>query len=182
MRNLQRSQSHSDFLAPHHDGSELYVSNHAPRVGETITLRVRIPKSYSFKKSFIRLYEDGEPRSYELNLMEKGKQEAWWGVTITMVNKTLQYRFVFLSSDKYEWLTARGIFAHDVHSNTDFKIFSGTRAPDWVHSSVFYQIFPDRFAKSDVKRELPDWAVARNWTDYNGPSCGRKNLRYLQLA
>ena len=165
VRNLQRSQSHSDFLAPHHDGSELYVSNHAPRVGETITLRVRIPKSYSFEKSFIRLYEDGEPRSYELNLMEKGKQEAWWGVTITMVNKTLQYRFVFLSSDKYEWLTARGIFAHDVHSNTDFKIFSGTRAPEWVRSAVFYQIFPDRFAKSDVKRELPPWATSRNWSD-----------------
>ena len=126
---------------------------------------MRVPKSYSFQKSFVRLYEDGEPRSYELSLLQKGTHEDWWGVTITLVNKTLQYRFVFLATDKYEWLTARGLFAHDVHSNTDFKIFSGTRAPDWVHSSVFYQIFPDRFAKSDVKRELPGWAVARNWTD-----------------
>ena len=163
--NLQRSQSQSNFLTPHHDGSELYVSNHSPRVGDSITLRVRIPKRYLFEKSFVRLYEDGEPRSYELTLLEKGRHEDWWGVTVTMANKTLEYRFVFLSSEKYEWLTARGLFDHDVHSNTDFKLFSGTRAPEWVYSAVFYQIFPDRFAKSDVKRELPSWATPRNWSD-----------------
>ena len=165
MQSPQQSNSLSNRLIPHHDGSELYVTPKSPRIGDSITLRVRVPKSYSFQKSFVRLYEDGEPRSYELSLLQKGTHEDWWGVTITLVNKTLQYRFVFLSTDKYEWLTARGLFAHDVHSNTDFKIFSGTRAPEWVHSSVFYQIFPDRFAKSDVKRALPDWAVARNWTD-----------------
>jgi len=165
MQSPQQSNSLSNRLIPHHDGSELYVTPKSPRIGDSITLRVRVPKSYSFQKSFVRLYEDGEPRSYELSLLQKGTHEDWWGVTITLVNKTLQYRFVFLSTDKYEWLTARGLFAHDVHSNTDFKIFSGTRAPEWVHSSVFYQIFPDRFAKSEVKRALPDWAVARNWTD-----------------
>ena len=165
MQSPQQSNSLSNRLIPHHDGSELYVTPKSPRIGDSITLRVRVPKSYSFQKSFVRLYEDGEPRCYELSLLQKGTHEDWWGVTITLVNKTLQYRFVFLSTDKYEWLTARGLFAHDVHSNTDFKIFSGTRAPEWVHSSVFYQIFPDRFAKSDVKRALPDWAVARNWTD-----------------
>ena len=165
MQSQQQSNSPSNRLIPHHDGSELYVTPKLPRIGDSITLRVRVPKSYSFQKSFVRLYEDGEPRSYELTLVQEGVHEDWWGVTTTLVNKTLQYRFVFLASDKYEWLTARGLFPHDVHSNTDFKMFSGTRAPEWVHSSVFYQIFPDRFAKSDVKRELPDWAVARNWTD-----------------
>lgn len=165
MHSLQELQSRSNLLLPHHDGSELYVSNHAPKIGDSITLKVRVPKSYSFEKSFIRLYEDGEPRSYELNLIKKGVHEDWWGVSITLVNKTLQYRFVFLSADKYEWLTARGLFNHDVHSNTDFKIFSGTRAPEWIHSAVFYQIFPDRFAKSDIKRELPSWAIPREWTD-----------------
>jgi len=163
MRNLELSNSLSNFLTPHHDGSELYVSPRNPRIGDSISIRVRVPKDYSFEKSFIRLYEDGEPRSYELLLLEDGEHESWWGITVMLTNKTLQYRFIFLSEDKYEWLSARGLFAHDVHSNTDFKIFAGTRAPEWVHSSVFYQIFPDRFAKSDVKRELPEWAQAREW-------------------
>ena len=36
-------------------------------------------------------------------------------------------------------------------------------APRWLNSSVFYQIFPDRFAKSKVVRELPEWAIPRDW-------------------
>jgi alpha-glucosidase len=163
MQNLELSSSLSNFSTPHHDGSELYVTPRSPRIGDSISLRVRVPKEYRFEKSFIRLYEDGEPRSHELVFLEEGTHESWWGVTVLLANKTLQYRFIFLAEDKYEWLSARGLFAHDVHSNTDFKIFAGTRAPEWVHSSVFYQIFPDRFAKSDVKRELPSWAKAREW-------------------
>ena len=37
-------------LKPHHDGSELYVSNRAPHLGEKITLRIRIPKRDEVEK------------------------------------------------------------------------------------------------------------------------------------
>jgi alpha-glucosidase len=150
---------------PHHDGSGLYVSPRAPMVGEKVTLKVRVPKSYLFAKLFIRVYEDGEPRSYELSLERTGEVEDWWKVELVMVNKVMRYRFVFLDNDKYEWLNGRGLTDHDVHSNNDFVIFSGTRAPDWVRSSVFYQIFPDRFATSPHKKQLPDWAVPREWDE-----------------
>jgi len=150
---------------PHHDGSELYVFPRTPEVGDQVILRIRVPKDYTFAKSFIRVYEDGEPRSYELSLDKKGEVEDWWKVQLVMVNKVMRYRFVFLDEGKYEWLNGRGISEHDVHSNNDFVIFAGTRAPDWVRSSVFYQIFPDRFAKSEHKKKLPDWAVSRNWSD-----------------
>ncbi len=55
-------------LFPHHDGSELYVSNAAPKIGQKVVLKVRVPHTYLFEKSFVRIYEDGEPRSYELVL------------------------------------------------------------------------------------------------------------------
>ena len=161
------------YLAPHHDGSELYVSNLSAVIGDRIELRVRVPITYTFEKAFIRLYEDGEPRSYELLLLEENEIEQWWGISVTFVNKTLTYRFVFISANKYEWLNARGLFDHDVHSNNDFKLFAGTQPPTWIHSSVFYQIFPDRFAKSDAQREIPDWAKPRPWNslpDFKGPN------------
>lgn len=157
-------QSPSNFHnLPHHDGSNLYVQPQAPKIGDHVTLKVRVPKSYRFAKAFIRVYEDGEPRSYELALTTKGKVEDWWQVIVAMVNPSMRYRFVFLDEAKYEWLNARGVNQHDVHSNNDFVIFTGTRAPAWVRTSVFYQIFPDRFARSAMKKELPDWAVARDW-------------------
>ena len=139
------------------------MSNSAPKIGKKITLRIRVPHSYTFTKAFIRIYEDGEPRSYELTIDKTEKSESWWKVKVEVVNLKTSYRFVFISENKYEWLNARGLFDHDVHSNDDFKIVTLPELPEWIRSSVFYQIFPDRFAKSEVVRELPSWAIPREW-------------------
>lgn len=159
-------------LLPHHDGSELYVSNAAPKVGDKVVLRVRVPKTYTFAKSFVRLYHDGEPRSFELNLEKSGATESWWAVKVKIENLSTQYRFVFLDVDKYEWLNASGFHDHDVHTNNDFQIIAIPAYPEWIRSSVFYQIFPDRFAKSSVKRPIPEWAQAREWNEL--PTVGSK--------
>ena len=152
-------------VLPHHDGSQLYVSNAAPAIGETVTLRVRIPHTYSFEKAFIRLYHDGEPRSFELKAGKMGDVETWWSIKVAIENLSTLYRFVFVAEGKYDWLNAAGLFDHDVHSNNDFQIVAVPAYPQWIKSSVFYQIFPDRFAKSGGKREIPDWAIPRDWNE-----------------
>ena len=43
------------FLEPHHDGSELYLSNSAPKLGEKVTFKVRIPNSYKFTDALIQI-------------------------------------------------------------------------------------------------------------------------------
>ena len=54
------------LLEPHHDGSELYVSNSAPSLGEKVTFKVRIPNAYNFTDAVMRYYHDGEPRTAHL--------------------------------------------------------------------------------------------------------------------
>jgi alpha-glucosidase len=150
---------------PHHDGSSLYVSESAPSIGDTITLKVRVPNSYHFEKGFIRVYEDGEPRSYELKAGKKNNVECWYEVKILVVNIHTVYRFVFVAKDKYDWLNAFGLSSHDVHSNNDFQIVAVPANPEWIKSSVFYQVFPDRFAKSGKNYKIPDWAHPREWNE-----------------
>lgn len=152
-------------LYPHHDGSEIYVSNAAPAIGQTITLKVRVPSSYHFEKAFIRVYEDGEPRSYELKLVKTDSNEYWMQVKIKIINLHTIYRFVFVAKGKCDWLNAFGLSDHDVHSNNDFRIVALPKYPKWIHSSVFYQIFPDRFARSDYLEEIPSWAHPRDWSE-----------------
>ena len=151
--------------SPHHDGSSLYVSNSAPSIGDTITLKLRVPNSYNFEKGFIRIYEDGEPRSYELKAGKENVVERWYEVKITVINIHTIYRFVFVAKDKYDWLNAFGLSNHDVHSNNDFQIVAIPANPEWIKSSVFYQIFPDRFAKSEKVYKTPDWAHLREWNE-----------------
>lgn len=152
-------------LYPHHDGSEIYVSNAAPAIGQTITLKVRVPNSYHFEKAFIRVYEDGEPRSHELKRGKSTASEIWLEVKIKIINLHTIYRFVFVAKGKYEWLNAFGLADHDVHSNNDFRIVAVPKYPDWIRTSVFYQIFPDRFARSGEITKIPNWAHHRDWNE-----------------
>ena len=151
--------------APHHDGSDLYVSNSAPKIGDKVTLRVRVPKGYNFSEAYIRLYEDAEPRTHKLEEKSSSKTERWFEVKIQIINIHTIYRFVFVGENKYEWLNAKGLFDHDVHSNNDFQIVAIPENPKWINKSVFYQIFPDRFARSGKININPDWAYPRDWNE-----------------
>ena len=151
--------------APHHDGSDLYVSNSAPKIGDKVTLKVRVPKTITFQDAYIRLYEDAEPRTYKLEEMSSSEFESWLHVKVTITNVHTIYRFVFVGENKYEWLNARGLSNHDVHSNNDFQIVAIAENPKWISKSVFYQIFPDRFARSGKININPDWAYPRDWNE-----------------
>lgn len=153
-------------LVPHHDGSELYVSNSAPQLGEKVSFKVRIPNTYSFEQAIIRYYHDGEPRTSNLKQVSKNRIESWWQVTIPIINPHTRYRFLFAGKGKFDWLTAAGFYHHDVHSNSDFQIIAGKPYPRWLANSVFYQIFPDRFASSGPKK-LPQWAKAKPWNSFD---------------
>ena len=150
-------------LFPHHDGSDLYVSNSAPKIGDSVTLKVRVPNDYNFEKAMVRIYHDGEPRIFELKLAKRGHVESWYQVSVKILNLQNYYRFVFTGNGKYEWLNARGLFDHDVHSNNDFQLVAIAANPQWINSAVFYQIFPDRFSRSGKVNIIPDWAYPREW-------------------
>ena len=103
------------FLEPHHDGSELYVSNSAPKLGQKVTFKVRVPNTYKFDHAVMRFYHDGEPRTAHLKRVSKGRTESWWGVTIEIINYETRYRFLFAGNKKYDWLSAAGLTNYDVH-------------------------------------------------------------------
>jgi len=155
----------NSLLIPHHDGSALYVSNIAPVIGETVDLRIRVPKSYTFSEAFVRVYEDAEPRIHKLKKVKSNEVESWYKATIKIFNTHTIYRFVFIGDGKYEWLNASGLTDHDVHSNNDFQIVAVANNPRWIESSVFYQIFPDRFARSGKVDVNPEWSYPRNWNE-----------------
>ncbi|MFM2126607.1 MAG: hypothetical protein RL287_85 [Actinomycetota bacterium] len=152
------------FLLPHHDGSELYVSRRLPRLGERVNLRVRVPLGFTFQDALVRFYRDGEPRYLPLRKVASTSREEWWQVSLELTNRVTKYRFLFAGDEVFFWLTAAGLFDHEVHSNVDFQLVANDSAPSWLPSAVFYQIFPDRFAKSS-ERDLPRWAVKRNWNE-----------------
>lgn len=147
----------------HHDGSEVYVSNLAPAVGEKVTLRLRVPQGLAVEKVLLRVPVDAEPEVHLATQSSDGV-DTWWSATITMHADRISYRWLLVGGDAgYQWVTEAGIFDHEVTDSTDFQLTTYARAPQWWRSTVAYQIFPDRFASSERSYEVPDWAVPRAW-------------------
>ena len=100
-----------------------------------------------------------------MSLSKAGSIENWWSVKAPVLNSVAQYRFLIVQRDSYKWLNAGGLFPFDVTSANDFQIFAKPKYPQWINKSVFYQIFPDRFATSGKVRKPPAEFVRRDWND-----------------
>ncbi|MCP2325510.1 alpha-glucosidase [Hamadaea flava] len=150
---------------PHHDGSPLYVSTARPALGETVTLRVRVPAASRVREVWLRGTPDGEPRF----LPVRHHEGEWWVIHYEVRNPVTNYRFYFLREEgEPVWLTAAGIVAGDLTDATDFRLVAYDAPAEWMTDAIVYQIFPDRYARSTSagtldKDDLPDWALPREW-------------------
>lgn len=155
-------------LDPHHDGSPLYVSSPGPALGDVVTLRVRVPhredRTPGATEVVLRTVRDGEPAISRAERVDEDAAGAWWEVGLRIVNRVTSYRFlVSTGPSDFRWLTATGVHARDVTDGGDFLISTQHRLPDWVLDQVGYQVFPDRFAKTEVTGPVPDWAIPCEW-------------------
>ncbi|NBV90400.1 MAG: glycoside hydrolase family 13 protein, partial [Actinobacteria bacterium] len=151
----------------HHDGSDLYISNPLPSLGETVTLFLRVPKELSPTVVALRQVRDGEP----VTLLAKkvaspfaSDSDDWYAAECVVHNPRTNYRWLVSGGNVgYGWLTQLGWIEHDVNDAADFVITPHKPIADWARRTSIYQIFPDRFASSGRKYEVPNWAVPRNW-------------------
>ena len=151
---------------PHHDGSQMYVSNDTPKIGETVVLRIRVPHSYGAQGVKLRIVIDEEPRIFFISKKEEDSFDAWYEVGIQPRNVITNYRFMILKDGSYSWLNAAGLFDYDVSDKHDFKVSMHAPAPQWASETVVYQIFPDRFNRSGtINLPAPDWAIVAQWGD-----------------
>jgi alpha-glucosidase len=68
-------------------------------------------------------------------------------------NPVTLYAFKVLGGDGQRWLAADGQHAHVPAEAECFRANPDDRPPTWVREQVFYEIFPDRFARSGAPRD-----------------------------
>ncbi|WP_250037169.1 glycoside hydrolase family 13 protein [Paractinoplanes maris] len=147
---------------PHHDGSELYLSDPAPALGDTVSVFVRVPRGTRVSRVHMRWVRDGEPVFTSAVIDRRSASgDTWWRADLPAHNPVTRYRFLLGTTAGVRWLTAFGLTAYDVPDSTDFRLVAHPGAPAWARDAVVYQIFPDRYARSAAadERETPDWAI-----------------------
>ena len=156
----------SDLTAvPHHDGSETYVSDLSPDLGDTVSVFLRVPKASGVRNALLRIYIDGEQDHMETKVDRETENEVWLRSEFRVDNPVVNYRWLLDGvPNAYQWLNGEGLHRRDVTDASDFRITTYPAPPAWARDAVLYQIFPDRFAKS-VDRPAPDWAIPQKWDD-----------------
>ncbi|MCU1550025.1 MAG: hypothetical protein JWR36_585 [Glaciihabitans sp.] len=157
------------LLEPHHDGSPLYVSSAAPRLGDLVRVRIRIPHEFG-KVTQVRTRSNPnrEPRFAVASLIATIDGWDWWEAEIEVENPVHGYRFLVKMGDgRNLWVNGTGVHTIETLDTEDFRLVTFPAPPAWSATTVMYQIFPDRFARSSEAdaRPLPDWAEPAAWSD-----------------
>ena len=167
---MNKAQGLSLALQPHHDGSALYVLNQKPQLGDSVKLRVRIHDAIGKVAEVRAMFsESGElfptPKA---KVVKHDGRWTWYECAITMHNPYMNYRFsIKLESGEVFWLNTQGLHSLVQPDILNFRINTFASAPTWGAGSVMYQIFPDRFARSEKANahKTPKWANAAGWAD-----------------
>ncbi len=138
----------------HHDGSPYYVSFDSTRSHTSLQLRLRVSKTAPITQLFVRTIPDGEQHYTPMHIVSSDTQCNWWQTDIRLHMLRTNYRFFFHTSEGNWFFTANGMVQYTPTDATDFKYLYRYQAPSWVQDSVFYQIFPERFADGDSSNNV----------------------------
>ncbi|QEO14109.1 glycoside hydrolase family 13 protein [Agromyces intestinalis] len=176
------------MLTPHHDGSPLHVSNAAPALGEVVRVRLRVPRSAIATDGTpigvlawvgTRSNPNREPRFDQARLVAADVDGwDWYEASVEVENPEHGYRWLLVGADgRQHWLSQAGLSDVETRDHDDFRLVAHAPAPAWAAGSVMYQVFPDRFAKSDASPydarraagDLPEWLIPADWDDAVDP-------------
>ncbi|GAC1397900.1 MAG: hypothetical protein NVSMB49_04560 [Ktedonobacteraceae bacterium] len=169
----------------HHDGSSYYVSFDS--TNSSLQLRLRAGNEAPIEHLFVRTIPDGEQHFAPMRIVARDACSHWWEAEVRLHMLHTNYRFFLRTTEGNWWLTANGMVRHTPTDATDFKFLSRYSAPSWVQSSVFYQIFPERFADGDSSNNVQSGeylcygtpVVAQHWGELPGQTGAAGNAHFF---
>lgn len=126
-----------------------YLSNPNPALGETITLRLLIPSQAEPDQVVLRTIPNGEQQFTDMLAQSERNGYRVWEASLKVNEPRVSYRFAIQTEGRVWWLNALGVSQSTPLALFDFKLLAGFQPISWLQQSVFYQIFPDRFANGD---------------------------------
>ena len=133
----------------HHDSSELYLSDIAPRIGDVIAVSIRVPRSPELRAVYLRSRPDGE---WSRIRMDRDQGLGWhdsWRAEMPISMRHNNYCFHFLTDSGSFYVNQAGLSPVDSPDFFNFTVLGDYDPPAWTREQVFYQIFPERFANGD---------------------------------
>ncbi|MFH1446267.1 MAG: glycoside hydrolase family 13 protein [Chloroflexota bacterium] len=129
----------------HHNGSEAYLSNSCPEMGELVHVRLRANVDMPLQQIVLRTVPNGEQQFTTMVKTESLGHVQWWAADIQVNQPVVNYRFGLQAEEGIWWMNAAGLSINEPFDLFDFKLVANFQSIPWLRDAVFYQIFPDRF-------------------------------------
>lgn len=136
------------------DGTAAFVSNPSPKVGETVTIRIRMYEDAPVKHVFLRSLPNGAEHLTEMKPEKKEKGFVYYSARLKMNERKMQYQFYLACEDVVYFYTQKEITTYVPDHTYDFRLLADYVQPEWVKEAVFYQIFPERFCNGDPSNDV----------------------------
>ena len=158
----------------HSDGTAEFVSNPAPKLRETVTIRIRMYEDTPVKHVFLRTIPNGAERFTEMRVWKTEHGFVYYEAEMTMTENRMPYHFYLVCEKIVYFYTQKDITTYIPDHTYDFVLLADYVQPEWVKDAVFYQIFPERFCNGDPSNDVQDgeysqdgWHTIRmkNWED-----------------
>ncbi|MBQ0059147.1 MAG: alpha amylase N-terminal ig-like domain-containing protein [Lachnospiraceae bacterium] len=155
------------------DGTEYFVSNPQPVLGEMVKISLRLLKTAPVQHVLLRFERNGLEEYSEMQMVGVEQGLAYFTTELRMTEPRIRYRFVLTDANHIWHYNQRGITENTPDINYDFTLLTDYRQPTWVKEAVFYQIFPERFANGCPENDVKDGELSHdghpsihmNWQD-----------------
>ena len=137
------------FLA-HHDGALAVPAG----AGLGDEVEISLWGSAAVSAAWLRAAPDGEEELWPLEGRERDGALRRFSVRLRLHWPELRYRFRLRVEGSGRdgglfWLSARAAGRGTPTDSGDFVLRVAAPGPDWLAGRVFYQVFPDRFARGE---------------------------------
>jgi alpha-glucosidase len=144
----------SNYL--YHDHTPFYTSKQEASIGDALRLRLRVPKNAPVQKIDLMTLYSGDLKHHICQLEREDENWRYYAGEIELVyNRTIYFFWVHTPEESLKY-TAKGLVRSIPRFRDWFVFLAEHHKPNWLSSSVFYQIFPDRFFNGDPSNDVQD--------------------------
>ena len=163
----------------HSDGTAAFVSNPAPKMLETVTVRIRFYEDAPVKHVLLRTIPNGAERFTPMRIGKREHGFVYYEAEMTMTENRMQYQFYLVCPDVIYFYTQKDITTYIPDHTYDFVLLADYVQPEWVKDAVFYQIFPERFCNGDPSNDVQTGEYSQDgWESIRMNSWEDKPLSY----
>ncbi|MFP4114687.1 MAG: alpha-amylase family glycosyl hydrolase [Spirochaetales bacterium] len=179
---MNRTEERDAWTATvHTDTTPPWMIPEYPLPNDTVTVRIRISREAPVESVFVRAILNGVDRDVPAPLEREGDRFAWYRALFVMSQPSTHFHIRVRTTDgRTLSITRLGpswVYPNEDH---DYTVDTRSRTPEWVRSSVFYQVFPDRFARGDQHLGVADGEITRGEFASTSMEWGDRPLPYSE--